>query len=170
MDTEFVITQMANTAETIRSVVAGISVEQAGWKPNEDSWSILEVINHLFDEEREDFRVRLEIILFYPEKKWPPIDPQSWVLQKGYNNRDLSRSVQDFLGERQKSLNWLKGLKSPDWQCSVLAPWGQPVNAGDIFAAWAAHDLLHLRQLVELRWTYTLHAIQPYNVNYAGEW
>ena len=170
MDNEFHITQMANTAEAVRGLVGGVSGEQARWKPDAESWSILEVINHLYDEEREDFRIRLEIILFDPEKPWPPIDPQVWVVQRGYNQRDLSKTVQDYLGERQKSLTWLKGLKSPDWQSSGPAPWGQPIKAGDMFAAWVAHDLLHMRQLVELRWAYTVHCLQPYQVGYAGDW
>jgi len=170
MDFELLLAQMANTAEAVRSLAGGASAEQATWKPDKDSWSILEVVNHLYDEEREDFRARLEIILHKPEQAWSPIDPQGWVNQRAYNQRELSRSVQDFLGERQKSLTWLKSLGSPDWQLSVLAPWGQPVTAGDMIAAWVAHDILHLRQLVELYWAYTSHSVQPFQVRYAGDW
>jgi len=47
---------MANQAETIRALIQDDSDEQASWRPDSDSWSVLEVINHLYDEEREDFR------------------------------------------------------------------------------------------------------------------
>jgi hypothetical protein len=77
--------------------------------------------------------------------------------------------VDDFLKERQKSLAWLKGLEKPDWQASVTVSFGN-YSAGDILAAWAAHDLLHLRQLVELHWAILLQAAEPYKVEYAGEW
>jgi uncharacterized damage-inducible protein DinB len=43
-----------------------VSDEQARWKPGADKWSMLEVINHLYDEEREDFRKRLELVLKNP--------------------------------------------------------------------------------------------------------
>ena len=63
MNLEEFTVQMVNHAAAIRSLAQGISDEQARWKPDPDSWSLLEVINHLYDEERQDFRVRLEIIL-----------------------------------------------------------------------------------------------------------
>ena len=169
MDLEFFTNQMANHAGTIHSLTLGISDEQARWKPDAQTWSILEVINHLYDEEREDFRVRLDTLLHHPGQPWPPINPAGWVSERTYNQRDLAQSVQDFLKERRKSLVWLRGLDAPDWQRSVTVPFGQ-FSAGDIFAAWAAHDLLHLRQLVELHRAYILQAAQPYKLDYAGEW
>jgi hypothetical protein len=169
MNLYFLTTQMTNHAEAIHSLTLGISDEQARWTPEPDTWSILEVVNHLLDEEREDFRVRLDTILHRPDQPWPPINPQGWVTERQYNLRDFSNSVEVFLAERRKSLAWLKGLGSPDWQASVKVSFGE-FSAGDIFASWFAHDLLHLRQLVELHWAYALHSVEPYHVNYAGEW
>jgi len=165
----YLTNQMANHAATIQSLTLGVPAEQARWKPDPQAWSILEVINHLYDEERQDFRVRLDIILHHPDQPWPPINPAGWVTGRSYNQRDLLQSVDDFLKERRKSVAWLRDLEAPDWQASVMAPFGQ-ISAGDIFAAWVAHDLLHLRQLVELHWACLLQAAQPYQVNYAGEW
>ena len=110
MDPDYFLSQMTSHAGTIHSLTLEISDEQARWKPNPESWSILEVINHLVDEEREDFRVRVDFILHHPGLPWPPINPQGWVTERNYNQRDLLQSVQDFLEERQKSLVWLKGL------------------------------------------------------------
>ena len=169
MDPDYFTTQMKNHAGTIQSLTLGISDELARWKPNPESWSILEVINHLYDEEREDFRVRMDYILHHPGESWPPINPPGWITERGYNQRNLAQSVQNFLEERQKSLAWLKGLLNPDWQASATVSFGT-FSAGDIFAAWVAHDVLHLRQLVELHWAYLVNAAEPYKVNYAGEW
>ncbi len=44
------------------------------------------------------------------------------------------------------------------------------MTAGDLLAAWVAHDVLHLRQLVELRYAYLVEEAQPNSVGYAGEW
>ena len=169
MDLELLTTQMNLHGGAIHSLTLGISDEQARWKPDQEPWSILEVICHLYDEEREDFRVRVDYILHHPDQSWPPINPKGWVVERNYNQRDLSMSVDDFLKERQKSLAWLKGLELPDWNTSVTVPFGR-FSAGDIFAAWVAHDVLHLRQLVELHWAYVVRAAEPYEVNYAGEW
>jgi hypothetical protein len=163
------IARMARTASVIQKIVENISDEQARWKPDPESWSILEVINHLFDEEREDFRVRLDHILHKPDQAWPKIDPGGWVTSRRYNQRDLMKSLHGFIDERHESLRWLEGLSSPDWDSEGVAPWGT-VRAGDMFAAWVAHDLLHLRQLVELQWAYTNRELKPFETIYAGEW
>jgi hypothetical protein len=111
----------------------------------------------------------VDYILHHPNQPWPPINPKGWVNERGYNQRNLLISTEDFLKERQISRAWLNGLVTPDWQSSVKVPFGQ-FSAGDIFAAWVAHDRLHLRQLVELHWANNIHAAEPYKVNYAGEW
>jgi hypothetical protein len=169
MDFERIKRTMAENAERIRQLVDGTSTQEARWQADPDSWSILEVVNHLYDEEREDFRVRLDIILHDPERPWPPIDPPGWVKARKYNERELRVSLESFLAERRASLEWLDSLKAPNWEATVEAPWG-PIRAGDMFAAWAAHDMLHTRQLVELHYARILELAAPYRTRYAGPW
>jgi hypothetical protein len=169
MDLNLFIAKMANQAQAVRSLVEGVPEAQARWKPDPGSWSILEVINHLYDEEREDFRAHLDACLHETQKPWSSIDPQGWVTQRRYNQRNPEESLNKFLGERQKSIAWLRNLSDPDWEATYMAPFG-PIRAGDLFAAWVAHDLLHLRQLVELHYAYTNQAVEPYILRYAGEW
>lgn len=161
--------RLTRNAESIRSMIEGIPDEQAHWKPDPDSWSILEVVNHLYDEEKEDFRVRLDIILHKPDQPWPPIDPVGWIVERQYNQRQLQESLDNFLRERQASIRWLSELTSPDWEATYAAPFGK-IKAGDMFSAWVAHDLLHMRQLVELHWAYTMNLSKPYRLDYAGSW
>ena len=169
MNLERFIERLAKNAEAIEAMTRGLSDEDARFKPEASSWSILEVINHLDDEEREDFRVRLEFILHRPGEKWPPINPQGWVTERRYNERSLPPSMESFLAERGRSLVWLRRLGQPDWKTEGVAPFGS-ITAGDMFAAWVAHDLLHLRQLVKLRWALTTRSLEPYSTRYAGEW
>jgi hypothetical protein len=163
------ITLMTRQAQDIKQLAEGTTAEQARWKPDADSWSILEVINHLYDEEREDFRVRLRHILDQAEGPPPGIDPVGWVTARQYNQRDLEISIADFLREREASLMWLSGLVDPDWDAAVESPAGR-IRAGDMLMAWVAHDLLHLRQLVELRYAYLQQQARPYQIVYAGQW
>jgi hypothetical protein len=169
MNVEQLSTQLSSNAQRIRVLVEGVSRELARWKPGLDSWSILEVINHLYDEEVEDFPRRLDVILNQPDQVWTPIDPEGWVTERQYNQRELGASLTNFLQAREKSLAWLEGLESPDWNAVYKAPFGQ-IRAGDMLAAWAAHDLLHMRQLIELHRAYTVRLVRPYSVDYAGPW
>jgi hypothetical protein len=169
MDVAFLKRQLVNDAERIGVLVTGVALDEARWRPDSESWSILEVVNHLYDEEREDFRVRLDIILHDPDRPWPPIDPQGWVAARRYNERKLEESLANFLAERRASLQWLDALEGPDWDAAYQAPWGV-VRAGDMFAAWVTHDQLHMRQLVELHRALTERHAEPYELGYAGDW
>lgn len=169
MQFEVLYQELAQGPEIISVLVAGITQAEAQVKPAPESWSILEVICHLYDEEREDFRQRLDIILHRPEEQWPPIDPEGWVTSRKYNERDLAEVLENFVAERKQSLVWLRGLSASNWEAEYVTPFGS-IQAGDMFASWVAHDNLHLRQLVELRRARIVNLAEPYDVRYAGVW
>jgi hypothetical protein len=162
--------QLRQNGELIRELAAGISQEQAVLKPSAEDWSVLEVINHLYDEEREDFRQRFDYLLHRPGEEWPPIDPSGWVTARKYNERQLTSSLQNFLDERQKSLAWLPHLDEPNLEAFETHPTAGKFHAGDMLAAWVAHDVLHLRQLIELKYFLVGELVRPYSRRYAGEW
>jgi hypothetical protein len=168
MNVDYLVGLLTNQADLIRGLVEGAAKEEARWRPAPDAWSLLEVINHLHDEEREDFRARLDLLLHQPEAPWPPTDPMGWVTQRRYNARDLATSLQNFLAERQASLVWLDGLAEPRWDSEKETPWGGVLRAGDLLAAWVVHDQWHIQQLVQLRRAYTTIQAPPYSVDYAG--
>jgi uncharacterized damage-inducible protein DinB len=158
-----------NSTEIIRALLAGISQEEAQVKPNAKSWSILEVVCHLYDEEREDFREHLDFILYHQSEEWHTIDPQGWVTSRKYNEQEFDEMLNNFLGERRKSLDWLKGLSNANWETTNTSEYG-PMSAGEMFASWIAHDNLHIRQLVQLKRFQIEKIAQPYGILYAGDW
>jgi hypothetical protein len=169
MEFETLYQDLASGADIIRALVMGVTQAEAQVRPMPESWSILEVVCHLVDEEREDFRQRVDFILNRPGEEWPPIHPGAWVTERKYNERDLEQSLNDFLAERRKSLIFLKGLDSANWNTSHLSPFGER-KAGDLLSSWVAHDNLHMRQLVELRRMRIQKITDPYDILYAGDW
>ncbi|MEA3327307.1 MAG: DinB family protein [Chloroflexota bacterium] len=169
MDLKKAIAQLHQQGVSIRSLVADMTEETARWKPDPDSWSILEVLNHLVDEEVFDFRRHSEHMLFTPDQPWPEIDPQGWIKERTYNQRKLNETLRNFERERANSITWLGELTEPNWDSKVTFSWGA-LTAGDMLASWLAHDLLHIRQLVELRYQLTAANSIPFRVEYAGKW
>jgi hypothetical protein len=169
MNIDFFITRFTANLTTIESIVAHVSDEQSRWKPAPEKWSILEVVNHLYDEEREDFRARLDLLLHHPGEPWPPADPSAWPVERKYNERELNESIERWVRERKASLAWLKEQSSADWSASYQHPRGV-LRAGDLLASWLAHDFLHIRQLARLQWEYLSHTAAPYETDYAGAW
>ena len=170
MNLSYCLTQLSSNAAAVQRLVETVRRDQACWRPGEDDWSILEVVNHLLDEEREDFRARLRHLLSGSVEPWPPIAPREWVTERDYNHRDLNESLAGYLHERQGSLDWLAQLSGVEWQARYRHPPLEGLSAGDLLASWVAHDLLHLRQLVELKWAYGRVQAAPYAPDYAGDW
>ena len=162
--------ELAYNAETIKRLLAGVRQEEAQQKPDVESWSVLEVVCHLYDEEREDFRQRLDILLHRPDEKWPPINPVGWVTERNYNAQNLAEMIEKWTAEREKSLLWLDSLSDSNWEREAPTPFGFNMRPGDMLASWVAHDILHLRQLVELRYKRVVTKAGMYDIRYAGDW
>ncbi len=167
MEFDKLYAELVINAETIRALVKGISEEDALVKPTPEDWSIFEVVCHLYDEEINDFRPRLDIILHRSSEPFAPNGDEDWLVK--HNGRKLGDVLDDFLAERQKSLVWLKDLAHAQWDVSYTTPY-RTMTAGDMFTSWVAHDTLHLRQLVELRHARIVRLSEPHITDYAGDW
>jgi hypothetical protein len=161
--------ELQNSTEMIRALLSGVTQHAAQVKPNTESWSMLEVICHLYDEEREDFREHLDFILHRQNEEYHAIDPQAWITERNYNQQDFVEMQAKFFAERQKSLVWLQEISGSDWDIAYNSQYGS-VTAGEMFSCWIAHDNLHIRQLVELRRSRIENITSPYPLDYAGDW
>ena len=161
--------ELENSTKMIRALFAGITQGEAQVKPNPDLWSMLEVVCHLYDEEREDFREHLDFILHRQDEEYHVIDPQGWIKERHYNEQGFQVMQDKFFAERQKSLDWLQEISNSDWEIAYTSQYGS-VSAGEMFSSWGAHDNLHIRQLVELRRLRIETVTQPYPIEYAGDW
>lgn len=163
------LSELKNSTEVLRALFQGITEDEARLKPDATSWSILEVVCHLYDEEREDFREHLDFILHRQNEAWHQIDPEAWVTDRKYNEQDFEAMCEMFFVERNHSLDWLTELKDPNWETIYTSRFGS-LRAGDMLSSWVAHDNLHIRQLVELRRRRIERITRPYTIEYAGDW
>jgi hypothetical protein len=169
MDKNYFITMLIRNREIFLNLLAGVSREGVLWKPKPTEWCLLEVICHLVDEEREDFRVRLKKILEDPDAPFDPIDPEGWATERKYLQQDCQRKLREFLKERDKSVSWLQSLASPKWDNSILDPTLGSISAAHILINWIAHDYLHVRQIIHLKYHY-LQSSTNIDLSYAGKW
>jgi hypothetical protein len=169
MEFNILYQELKNSTEMIRGLLSGITQADTQIKPNPESWSILEVVCHLYDEEREDFREHLDWILHRQNEEWHRIDPEGWVTERNYNQQNFVEMQEKFFAERASSLEWLRRLSEAHWEMSHTSQYGT-MKAGDILASWVVHDNLHIRQLVELRRARIENITKPYEIEYAGEW
>ncbi len=169
MDLAWNMQQLRCSAAGIEHLTRTVNDDHARWRPSPGRWSILEVLAHLYLEEQEDFRPRLDTVLHHPGRDFAALDPEGSLAASNLNRLDLSELISKFIGEREKSLAWLATLQMPSWERVYEHPAG-PIRAGDIMAAWLAHDFIHIRQISRLHFEYVAYKSQPYVTRYAGDW
>jgi hypothetical protein len=164
-----IIRQLTSNAEAINALVRSVSEEQARWKPDAESWSLGEVMGHIYNEERVDFRPHLKGLLSDPSQPWEAFN-QPWVAVADYH-----QALAGFIAERQASIAWLRTLETPDWNVTAQMTFGpsntmMALSAGDVLVSWVEHDYLHIRQINELLHAWNSRQAAPYSVDYAGGW
>jgi hypothetical protein len=173
MNAIHLIASLERFAHILPALVRDVSAGDAKWKPADGAWSILEIVTHLCDEEVDDFRTRVRLMLESPEKDWPEIHPSRWAIERKYNEGDLRKAVDRFVREREASIAWLRSLKPPDvdWSIAHAHPTLGAIRAGDLLTSWAAHDALHLRQIAKRMYQMAQRDGGPeFSAAYAGEW
>ncbi|MGQ0552780.1 MAG: DinB family protein [Planctomycetota bacterium] len=163
-----IIARLDSHQELWRSLLSGLDESAVRRVPPEGGWSVLVLVAHLADEERDDFRARSASVLSEPAAPWPPIDPEGWVTSRRYAERSWPAVLEDFLVERRRSIEWLKSRVASDWSLTHQHPSLGPIRAGDLLASWLAHDLRHLSQAARLLHGALANDAAPYSVAYAG--
>jgi hypothetical protein len=168
MNPEQIISELQRHKEVFRALLLHLPAAHVRWKPNPSQWSLLEVVCHLHDEEREDFRARVDHCLHRPEAAMTPIDPVGWVQTRDYASQNYEVVLKAFLAEREESLAWLHSLEAPAWGNVHHHPKLGAMSAGMVLANWLAHDYLHIRQILRIK--HQLLAQSGHDLSYAGEW
>lgn len=165
IDMNEVVRQMSANAEAIQVLLQTEPESQAQWKPDPETWSLKEVMAHIYNEERIDFRKHLKEMLNVPSQPWEAFREDEIVPVES-----ARQALEGFMTEREASITWLRTLEAVDWDTVTQAPWGRPISAGDVLVSWVEHDFLHMRQIIEVLHAINVQQAAPYSVQYAGGW
>ncbi len=169
MDQSKIIRELSRNRHVFEPMPYGASREEYLWKPAPDKWCLLEVICHLYDEEREDFRARVRHCLENSKKPLPPIDPLGWVKERDYIGQNFEEKIDSVIKERENSIRWLKSLQNPNWENFIEHRKLGKMSANLFLANWLAHDYIHIRQIVKIKRAY-LNEFTDDSLDYAGNW
>jgi hypothetical protein len=165
IDLQSIARQLAANAHAIRALVRAIPEEQARWQSKPETWSITQVMEHLYNEERLDFRQHLKEMLHDPPQPWGAFHDE-WLSLKS-----CRQALDAFLAEREASIAWLETLESTDWDVQTQATFVDEtiaLRAGDVLVSWVDHDFSHLRQVIALLHAWHKQKAAPYSTQYAG--
>jgi len=140
------IAVIGRTPSVLRALLLDLPSELID-APNNEGWSLKDIVAHLVDAEDIAFVERISRILNEEMPAIASIDPPARLKAGGYAARTLWDLIDDLQHQREQHGGWLRGL-SPD----QLARAGHHDEVGeirvvDIAHQWAAHDIAHLRQI-----------------------
>lgn len=156
--------------DMLAAALANVAEDDWNWRPAPGGWSLLDVLRHLVSEETEDFRARLASVLDDPARDWPPLDPDEALDRARETHADPAERLATFRRERAASVAWLRSLPGdPEiWAASRTHARFGSMSAGDLLAAWTAHDVRHLGQIAKLHHKLIARDAGTYSVAYAG--
>lgn len=166
---QHVINELDHNRKVFEGLLEDVPKDMISWKDHANRWSLLEIVCHLHDEEKEDFRARVRLALGDPSKGFVSIDPQGWVKERKYAEQDYDLMLFKFLKQRKISIEWLSSLKNPAWENYTVHKSLGAMSAELFLSNWLAHDLLHFRQITKLKFDY-LKNISDQDLSYAGVW
>jgi hypothetical protein len=140
------LTLIQRTPSVLRALLADLPSEVLD-QPNDEGWSLKDVVAHLHDVENGAMVERINRMLHEQRPVIGSIDPQARLLAGGYAARRLTELLNELESMRSAHVAWLGGLNA-----AQLARSGQHDTVGeirviDIAHQWAAHDMAHLRQV-----------------------
>jgi len=165
----FIIEQLQKNKVVFNNLLKNENKNIFLWKQTPEKWSLLEIVCHLIDEEIYDFKFRTKWVLEKPNQTPPPIDPVGWVTKHNYIHQDYSTMLNKFLHEREQSIIWLQSLNNVNWNQSYEHPKFGTLTAKHFLTNWLAHDYLHMKQILKLKYDFLKHQSEE-NLDYAGIW
>lgn len=163
------LNQLKENKQVFLGLLKGVQPEMVNWKQSPEKWDLLHIVCHLYDEERDDFRFRVKWLLDKPGETPPPFNPLDWVTEHNYKEQDYHTMLNKFLEERELSIKWLLSLDTPNWENSFEHNKLGALTAQYFYNNWLAHDYLHIRQILKLKFDY-LEYQSGKDLNYAGKW
>jgi len=137
---------ISRTPAVLRALLAGLAPDLL-YRPNDEGWSLKDIVAHLHDVEGIAFVERISRMLDEDRPFIQSIDPPARLVAGGYGSRELSALLDELAQQRKQHVDWLRSLNSDE-----LARIGVHDRVGEISVIniahqWAAHDMAHLRQV-----------------------
>jgi len=135
----------------LREETEGLTEKEASRKPAPDKWCIKEIVWHLADGEEEVFIIRLKRILKESRPFLYLHDQDKAAAERNYREKDLTKGIEKFCTQRQKSLEIIQSATPEDWQRMGSHETLGVITFEDIVKKMVEHDAKHLEQIRKLR-------------------
>ncbi|MGE0454956.1 MAG: DinB family protein [Vicinamibacteria bacterium] len=151
MDAQEIRTQLDTLKATpakLKAALKGVPKKTLLFVPAPGKWSILEIVCHLRDMERDAYLARYQRILAEPEPPLPDVDGDLYSIERDYRNASLSEALRDWTRLRKECLKLLSRVKGEQWQRAGVHESAGRLTMADLLRRHAVgNDEAHLGQV-----------------------
>lgn len=139
---------LKSTPARLKAALKGVPKKVLLWVPAPGKWSILEIVCHLRDMEKEAYLARYRRILEEETPSLPDIDGDILSLERDYRSQKLAEVLRDWTRLRRESLAVLRTVKGDQWTRRGVHETAGPLSMEDFLRRHAVgNDQAHLGQI-----------------------
>jgi len=146
-----VLQTLRSTEIVLFAILADLEVVALTQRPAPHEWSIVEVLCHLRDLEREVFPVRAELIRRNDGSLIQRFDQNAWAAERNYTGDDPRRAADEFTLCRRKNLLLIEQIREDELEHKAGHSEFGELTLRALLADWAGSDLVHTAQLQRIR-------------------
>lgn len=143
---------LAETPARLKAALKGVPKKLLLWTPGPGKWSILEIVAHMRDMERDAYLTRYRRILAEDNPTLPDLDGDLIALRDDYRSMRLPELLRDWLKLRKECLKLLKSVKGPRWERMGTHETAGPLSMDALLRRHAiGNDEAHLGQIETIK-------------------
>jgi DinB superfamily len=140
------------TPARLRAAIKGVPKSVLTWAPAPGKWSIVEIVCHMRDMERDAYLARYQRILSEDNPALPDIDGDRYSLENAYRTQKLSDALREWSRLRRECLKTISKAKRADWERSGVHETAGPLSLYDLLKRQAiGNDEAHLGQIEDIK-------------------
>lgn len=139
---------LRSTPAKLKAALKGVPKALLLYTPAPGKWSILEIVCHLRDMERDAYLERYKRILAEDTPQLPDVHSDACALEGDYRAQKLGETVRDWMKLRRECLKLLAGVKREQWdRAGIHASAGRLTLADFVRRQAVGNDEAHLAQI-----------------------
>lgn len=143
---------LAATPAALKEALHGVPKKLLLFTPAPGKWSILEILCHMRDMEREAYLERYTRILAEPEPRLPDLNGEALAIERDYRAQKAGDVLKDWTRLRRESLRLLKKSKPEQWRRAGIHETAGRLTIDDLVVRHAVgNDIAHLSQIDSIK-------------------
>lgn len=141
---------MTNTIAILEHLLTRVTDEELRTlRDGPDGWTTLEIICHLRDF-NDIFFARARMILEQDNPALPGYDHEAMVIERRYNQQDVTAIMADFKEKRAVFADFFRALEPEEWGRAGIHPERGPFTLTNAVMQAGLHDVEHLEQITRV--------------------